>query len=143
VEITGLSAAGDYAPIVNANRAQVMGKSLLPATAPNVTLTALLSGAYDGQWVEVEAVFHAVWQSGKNVSLELALSDGTITATTLEEAGADYGSLVDAEVRLRGRGLFGRLRFAAAASLRCDSPPGSDRPGRRGAQTERYGEYVR
>ena len=102
VEITGVSAAGDYAPIVNAGTVQVIGKSPLPATAPRVTLTALLSGAEDGQWVEVEGVVHAVWQSGKNVNLELALSDGAITATTFEEAGADYGSLIDAEVTLRG-----------------------------------------
>jgi signal transduction histidine kinase/CheY-like chemotaxis protein/HPt (histidine-containing phosphotransfer) domain-containing protein len=102
VEITGVSADGDYAPIVNANGTRVIGKSLLPPGAPRVTLTELLSGAYDGQWVEVDGVVHAVWQSGKNVNLELALSDGTITASTLEEAGADYASLVDAEVRLRG-----------------------------------------
>jgi len=102
VEIEGVSAPGDYAPIVHATAARVIGKSLLPLAAPRLTLAALLSGAYDGQWVEVEGIVHAVWQSGKNVSLELALSDGAITATTLEEAGADYGSLVDAEVRLRG-----------------------------------------
>jgi hypothetical protein len=39
VEITGVSAAGDYAPIVSAARAQLIGKSLLPATAPRVSLT--------------------------------------------------------------------------------------------------------
>jgi hypothetical protein len=102
VEITGVSAAGSYGPVVKAGSVQLIGKSLLPATAPKVTMTALLSGSEDGQWVEVEGVVHAVWRTGKNVNLELALSDGAITATTLEEAGADYDSLVDAEVTLRG-----------------------------------------
>jgi HPt (histidine-containing phosphotransfer) domain-containing protein len=102
LEITGVSAAGDYAPILNAASAHLIGKSPLPATAPRVTLTTLLSGAEDGQWVEVEGVVHAVWQSGKNVKLELALADGAITATTFEDPGADYFSLVDAEVKLRG-----------------------------------------
>ena len=102
VEITGVSAAGDYAPIVSGARAQLIGKSVLPAAAPRVTLTTLLSGAQDGQWVEVEGVVHAVWQTGKNINLELALSDGAITAATIEEVGADYGSLIDAEVTLRG-----------------------------------------
>ena len=102
VEITGVSAAGDYAPIVSAARAQLIGKSLLPSTAPRVTLTALLSGAEDGQWVEVEGVVHAVWQTGKTINLELALSDGAITAATLEEVGADYGGLIDAKVTVRG-----------------------------------------
>jgi len=102
VEITGVSAAGDYAPIVNAGRAQLIGKSRLPSIAPRVTLTALLSGAEDGQWVEVEGVVHAVWQTGKTINLELALSDGAITAATLEEVGADYAGLIDAKVTLRG-----------------------------------------
>jgi signal transduction histidine kinase/DNA-binding response OmpR family regulator len=102
VEITGVSATGDYAPIVTAGRAQLIGKSHSPAIAPRVTLTALLSGAQDGQWVEVEGVVHAVWQTGKTINLELALSDGAITAATVEEVGADYGGLIDSEVRLRG-----------------------------------------
>jgi signal transduction histidine kinase/CheY-like chemotaxis protein/HPt (histidine-containing phosphotransfer) domain-containing protein len=102
VEITGVSAAGSYGPVVKTGSVQLIGKSVLPATAPRVTMTALLSGSEDGQWVEVAGVVHAVWQTGKTVTLELALSDGTITATTLEEAGADYDSLVDAEVTLRG-----------------------------------------
>jgi signal transduction histidine kinase/CheY-like chemotaxis protein len=102
VEITGVSAAGDYAPIVMATEAHVIGKSHLPLTAPRVTLTEILTGAVDGQWVEVEGVVHAVWEAGKNINLELALSDGAITATTVKEVGADYDSLVDAKVRLRG-----------------------------------------
>jgi signal transduction histidine kinase/CheY-like chemotaxis protein/HPt (histidine-containing phosphotransfer) domain-containing protein len=102
VEITGVSAAGDYAPVVNAGSVQLIGKSPLPATAPRVALTALLSGAQDGQWVEVEGVVHAVSQQGKNVKLDLALGDGAIIANTLEEPGADYASLIDAEIRLRG-----------------------------------------
>ena len=102
IEITGVSAAGSYGPVVKAGSIRLIGKSLLPATAPRVTMTALLSGSEDGQWVEVRGVVHAVWQTGKNVNLELALNDGAITATTLEDAGADYDSLIDAEVTLRG-----------------------------------------
>ena len=40
--------------------------------------------------------------AGKNVHMDLALSDGSITATTIQEAGADYDSLVDATIRVRG-----------------------------------------
>jgi signal transduction histidine kinase/ActR/RegA family two-component response regulator len=102
VEIAGVSAAGDYAPIVKGTEAHVIGKSPLPSTAPRETLTELLTGAEDGQWVEVEGVVQAVRESGKNISLHLALSDGAITASTIKEVGADYHSLVDAKVRLRG-----------------------------------------
>jgi signal transduction histidine kinase/ActR/RegA family two-component response regulator len=103
VEITGLSAAGDFAPIVKGSEARVIGKAPLPTTAPRLSLTELLTGAEDGQWVEVEGLVHAVRESGKSVSLSLAMSDGPLTAnTTIEQAGTDYESLVNAKVRLRG-----------------------------------------
>ena len=102
VEVTGVSAAGGYAPIVKATETRVIGKSPLPSTPPRVTLAQILTGAEDGKWVEVEGVVHAVSESGKNIHLDLALSDGTITASTVKEVGADYDSLVDAKVRLRG-----------------------------------------
>jgi signal transduction histidine kinase/CheY-like chemotaxis protein len=119
VEITGVSAVGDYAPIVNATEAHVIGKSHLPSIAPRVTLTEMLTGAEDGQWVEVEGVVHAARESGKNINLELALSDGAITATTVKEVGADYDSLVDAKVRLRGNEapLFNHQRQMTGARL--------------------------
>jgi signal transduction histidine kinase/ActR/RegA family two-component response regulator len=102
VEITGVSDAGDYAPIVRATEVHLIGKSHLPSTAPRKSLTEMLTGAEDGQWVEVEGVVLAVKHSGTSISLDLALSDGIITATTISEAGADYDSLIDAKVRLRG-----------------------------------------
>jgi len=102
VDIDGVSDAGDFAPIVDAAEARVVAKSAVPSTAPNVTLTHMLTGADDGQWVEVEGVVHAVRMTDKNVFLDLALSDGTLTAITVKETGTDYGGLVDAKMRLRG-----------------------------------------
>jgi signal transduction histidine kinase/ActR/RegA family two-component response regulator len=102
IEIGGVSDAGDYAPIVRATEAHVIGKSHLPLAAPRESLTEMLTGSADGQWVEVEGVVLAARQSGNSVNLDLALSDGAITATTMREAGADYEGLVDAKVRLRG-----------------------------------------
>jgi signal transduction histidine kinase/CheY-like chemotaxis protein len=102
VEITGVTANGGYAPIVKASEARVVGKSPLPSTPPRVTFAQILTGSEDGLWVEVEGVVHAVRESGKNIFLDLALSDGTITASTVKEAGVDYDSLVDAKIRLRG-----------------------------------------
>jgi signal transduction histidine kinase/CheY-like chemotaxis protein len=102
VDVTGITAAGGYAPIVKATETRVIGKSPLPSTPPRATLAQILTGAEDGKWVEVEGVVHAVRESGMNIHLDLALSDGTITATTVKEVGADYESLVDTKVRLRG-----------------------------------------
>jgi len=102
VEITGVSAPGDYAPIVRAFEANTLGKSRLPLTAPRASLTEMLTGVDDGQRVEVEGVVLAVQHAGKNINIDLALSDGAITATTIGEAGPDYDSLVDAKVRVLG-----------------------------------------
>ena len=90
VEITGVSAAGGYAPIIDASEARVIGRSPLPSTTPKVTFAQIMSGAEDGKWVEVEGVVHAVRESGKNIDLDLALSNGTVMASTVKEAGADY-----------------------------------------------------
>jgi len=101
VEITGTSAAGGYAPVVKDGEARVIGKSPLPPPARE-TLGQMLTGAQDGRWVEVEGVVQAVRESGKNIDLDIALSDGPVLATTIKKVGADYDSLVDAKVRLRG-----------------------------------------
>jgi signal transduction histidine kinase len=102
VDITGVSGPGDYAPIVDHASARVVGKSSLPSVAPRVTFTHLLTGAEDGQWVEVEGIVRSVVAAHKNIALNLALSDGGLSATTVGEPGVDYASLADAKVILRG-----------------------------------------
>jgi signal transduction histidine kinase/CheY-like chemotaxis protein len=102
VEITGISASGGYAPIVVATEARLIAKSHFPSIARRVTLSEILTGAYDGQWVEVEGVVRGVSKSRTSIHLDVALSDGEITADTVREEGADYDSLVDSKIRLRG-----------------------------------------
>jgi signal transduction histidine kinase/ActR/RegA family two-component response regulator len=111
VEITGISATGGYAPIVVATEARLIGKFHFPSIAPRVTLSEILTGKYDGQWVEIEGVVRGVHKSRNNIHLDVALSDGEITAGTVREKGADYDSLVDAKVSLRGSAapLFNHL----------------------------------
>jgi signal transduction histidine kinase len=119
IEITGVSTPGDYAPTVSATESHMIGKSHLPSRAPRVSLTALLTGVDDSQWVEVEGVVHAARVSGQNIVLDLALTDGEISATTIKEGGADYDSLVDAKVRLRGTaaGMFNHQHQMSGAHL--------------------------
>jgi len=119
VEVTGVSGPGDFAPIVDQASAWVIGKSHLPLTAPQVSLTHLLTGAEDGQWVEVEGMVRSVEEAHQNIILNLALSDGNITATTVREPGVDYNRLVDAKVKLRGNTgpLFNHNRQMTGAHL--------------------------
>jgi signal transduction histidine kinase/CheY-like chemotaxis protein len=92
----------------------------------------LLTGADDGQWVEVEGVVRSVAQSGHDVTVTLALGDGMIRAVTLLEAGADYARLVDSTVLLHAnaaplwtkkRQMVGvRLLFPSLAEIRIEEP---------------------
>ena len=98
VDVQGVTAPGDYAPIVAHAVIRLLGQSHIPLSAPRVTMAKLLTGAEDGQWVEVEGVVRSVAYSEKNVTLSLALSDGTIRATTLRQSDLNYNDLVDTKV---------------------------------------------
>ena len=102
VDITGVTVPGDFAPMVEGHGVKVIEESHLPVTAPRVSFGRLLTGADDGQWVEIEGLVHSAVTKGKNVTLYVAMSDGTIGSTTVEEAGRDYSGLIDATVRIRG-----------------------------------------
>ncbi len=132
VEVEGFSGPGDFAPIVNGTTARKIGEASLPRTAPRVSLSDLLTGSQDGQWVELEGVVRSVMHSGQNVFLNLALTDGDIAATTLREEGVDYESLVDSRILLRGnagpvfnhrRQMTGaHLLFPGMSTLRIEEP---------------------
>ncbi|MGH9607082.1 MAG: diguanylate cyclase domain-containing protein [Terracidiphilus sp.] len=112
VDIAGVSAPGDYAPIVLATRVRPEGQGQLPARAEAATLSQLLSGSLDGQWVEIEGRVHAVRFNSGDVTLDVATIQGTIAATSVRQNGVDYDGLVDAMVRIRGNEapVFNRRR---------------------------------
>ncbi len=119
VELTGVSGPGDFAPIVDHAEVRVIGESHVPFTAPQVSLAHLLTGAEDGQWVEIEGVVHSVQESGREMIFGLALNDGAITATTIRKPGVDYASLIDAKVKIRGNvaPLFNHRRQVTGAHV--------------------------
>ena len=132
VDVTGITAPGDYAPIIDQAHITVLGNSRLPVDARPVTLPILLSGAEDGQWVEIQGVVHSVTESAANVHLQVAMDSGVIAATTVRQPGVDYQYLVDKWVRLRGnaapifnanRQLTGaRLFFPGLETVTTDAP---------------------
>src|SRR5271165_3186682 len=83
VDLWGVSGPGDFAPIVLADQIRVIGQSHVPLEAPRVSLARMLSGVEDGQWVEIEGVVHSIVNSGRNVTLNLTISDGIVRATTV------------------------------------------------------------
>ncbi len=136
VEVTGVSATGDFAPIVTDAQIRVIGKSDLPAVAPPVSLTQLLTGQFDGQWIEMEGVVHSFEKYGMNLDLDLSTSAGSVRATTLFEPGMDYNRLVNATIRIRANAapiynrnlqLTGaRLLFPGLEALTIEQPAAAD-----------------
>ncbi|MGD1105443.1 MAG: GGDEF domain-containing protein [Terracidiphilus sp.] len=102
VEITGVSGPGDYSPVVMGTGVRALGQSHLPLNPPNVTLTQLLSGAFDAQWVEIEGRVRSAQLGPNNVVLGIAANDGSLTAVSVRQAGVNYESLVDSLVRIQG-----------------------------------------
>lgn len=136
VDVTGVSASGDFAPILDQAKVSVIGKSQIPGNARSVTLPQLRTGAQDGQWVQIEGVVHSVAESATNVTLQVAMTDGIIAATTVRRAGVDYQQLVDKWVKIRGnaaptfnanRQLTGcRLFFPGLETVEAFSPDSGD-----------------
>ncbi|MGB7549704.1 MAG: GGDEF domain-containing protein [Terracidiphilus sp.] len=65
-------------------------------------MTQLLSGSLDGQWVEVEGVVRSVYLTDGNAVIEIATTEGSLSATTPRQPRTDYDAFVDSLVRVRG-----------------------------------------
>ncbi|MGA8596759.1 MAG: response regulator [Bryobacteraceae bacterium] len=136
IDVTGVTGAGDYAPIVDHPKIHVLGQSHVPADAPRVSMAHMLTGAEDGQWVEVEGLVRSSQKSGMNVTLDVAMSDGAVLATTVEENGVDYSRLTDARVQIHAaaapiftkhRQMIGaRLFFPGLVALKVVEPAPTD-----------------
>jgi diguanylate cyclase (GGDEF)-like protein len=119
VDVTAVSAAGDFAPILDRTHVTVIGPSHLPAYAKPVSFSDLLTGAYDSTWVQIEGVVHSVVESTGMVTLHVAMDGGTITAITGKRPGVDYQHLVDTSARIRGDAgsVFNSTRQLTGARL--------------------------
>jgi len=136
IDIEGVSGPGDFAPVVDQAKIRVVGESHVPARAPRVTRTQMMTGAEDGQWIEIEGIVHSVVESAANVTLNLAASDGIVNVTTVREEGVNYSRLVDAAVLIhanvapffsKNRQLTGvRLFFPTLAEMKIEEPSPPD-----------------
>jgi diguanylate cyclase (GGDEF)-like protein len=102
VDARGVSGPGEFGSLVLNPTVRVVGHRPLPANPPLVTMTRLLTGTDDAQWVEIEGTVHSADEYPNSVTIHVALIDGIISGTMPKEAGANYAALVDARVRVRG-----------------------------------------
>ena len=102
VRVEGVTAAGDYSPIVSRATFTVLGEASMPAPE-RVTLGDLLTGQFDCRWVAVRGVIQSVTESDHRTWLHMRTSGGSIRALlapTISRAQAE--KLVDARVTLQG-----------------------------------------
>jgi diguanylate cyclase (GGDEF)-like protein len=102
VEVAGQTDPGGFSPIVSHSTIRILPGSQTLPTAPEVTVSQLLSGGKDSDWVALEGVVHSVEFDGMHVVLTLATPDGTLSATTDKEDGANYSALVDSDIVIQG-----------------------------------------
>ena len=119
VEVTGVTGAADYAPVLDHAEIRRIGNSELPRNASRPSFSQLLTGNFDGHWIEMDGVVHAIHLTKTNATLDLATDGGTVSATTVRKEGENYQSLVDASVRIRANAApqFNRRRQMVGAHL--------------------------
>jgi signal transduction histidine kinase len=104
VHVVGLSHPGGFAPDINSTGWRKLGTALLPNAVP-VSVEQFMSGAADGQRVELSAVVRSARQSQvvkTRLRLELESGGYRFRAFPPFPANLDPDSLVGATVRLRG-----------------------------------------
>jgi diguanylate cyclase (GGDEF)-like protein len=113
VDVTGVSSNGLFAPVIASPHVRVIGRSHLPDKALRVNHSSLVSGINDGQWVEVEGTIHSFSGDDRTITLHLEMPDGAINVLMQRETGANYPSLVDARVMIRGNTapVFSRVKY--------------------------------
>jgi diguanylate cyclase (GGDEF)-like protein len=136
VEVTGETDPGGFSPIVSHSTIRILPGSQPLPTAPEATVSQLLNGGKDSDWVALEGIVHSVEFDGMHVVLTVATPGGTISATTDKEDGANYSALVDSEIVIHGinaplvnarRQLTGvRLLFPGMRTISVRTPAPAD-----------------
>jgi signal transduction histidine kinase len=101
VQVSGISHPGGYAPDILSPKWKKLGKARLPDARP-VSVERLMSGAEDGQRVEVSGVVRSAHADGTGLEVGLASGGYRFRAFAPIATNLDPNSLVDATVRVRG-----------------------------------------
>lgn len=101
IEVNGVCAQGDYAPIVKAAAIRVLGPGRLPAPRP-VSIDQLFTGLEDSQWITLEGVARSTTFLEGRRYLNVALNGQRIMAYVENLDETESSKLINATVRLRG-----------------------------------------
>jgi len=105
VTVEGTTDSGEYAPIVQPSKLEVVGHTNLPP-AKKVSYDDLVTGREDSQWVEIAGLVRAVYdefsEPSRGVNLEIAVGSDRFTAFVPSLMESNLVNLVDSEVRVKG-----------------------------------------
>jgi signal transduction histidine kinase len=102
VEVVGRSGAGDFVPVVIAERVSVFDHATLP-NPDRVTYDQLATGVEDGQWVEVRGTLRAVVPAVQGHTLVEFLVDGQrLSALVTHFDISDADKLIGSVASVRG-----------------------------------------
>jgi signal transduction histidine kinase len=101
VEVTGITHAGAYAPIITAPNVRKIGTAPLPAAKP-IAVERLMSGAEDSQRIEISGSVRAARVDGQRLDLELVSGLYRFRVHAPLAPDTDAQKLLAAEVRVRG-----------------------------------------
>lgn len=102
VEVKGISASGDFAPLISRAEVKVLDENPPPVKLSRMTRSDLVTGSFDCWPVEVLGLVHSVRVGTKDVALRIATNEGPIVALVLLEPGVDYQKFADAAVVVHG-----------------------------------------
>jgi signal transduction histidine kinase len=123
VEIEGRTVRGGFAPNVQPEKVRKLGRAPLPR-ARNVPTSAMFTGRYDCDYVEIVGVVQRTWRASDSrmtrvMFAEVATEDGVVRASFWDYAIEDLTRFIDARVRLRGNvgTIFGQTEQLRGVSL--------------------------
>lgn len=103
VEIEGVASPGEYAPIVEPRRIEVVAEAPLPTPKP-VTYEQLASGTEDSQFVEIAGIVRSVQlhEASQHHLIEIATGGGRLSVYARQLPVKRTEDLLDSTVRVRG-----------------------------------------
>ncbi len=102
VSVEGVSHPGDYAPLMQPSRIELLDHTNLPP-ARRVTYADLMTGHEDSQWVEIVGLVRAAYAEPQaQRMLDIDMGGGRVTLFLPDVPASDLMRLVDSTVRVRG-----------------------------------------
>jgi signal transduction histidine kinase len=103
VRVTGVVRNGGFSPWLNPHELRWLGRGAFPDASP-ASYSMLALGTADNQWLEIDGVVRSaeLVEPRNFITIDLGMSGQSLRVLVNYSPDADFASLVDAHVRLRG-----------------------------------------